>query len=104
MSPKTQKFINAKAQERYNANHPRPRQHLGYIEEYYHAGSSASKFGQYLGHRKVTEAVQPCGTENRQIVTLQEKTSLQRSWSKVSTLPQGVRVIRIVWPLQGREV
>lgn len=83
---------------------PKPRIHLGYIEEYYHAGKDLSQFGKYLGHRQATEQAQPLGTENRLIVMLPEPIVLNRTWSKVNTLPKGSRVIRIVWPLQGREI
>lgn len=82
---------------------PAPREHLGFIEEYYDS-QTMSAFGQYLGSRVVQDAPQQLGTEGRQIITLSAPLELKRSFSRNITIPAGKIIVRVVYPLQGKEL
>lgn len=82
---------------------PAPRIPLGHLEEYYDS-QTMSAFGQYLGSRVVQDAPQPLGTEGRQIITLSAPLKLKRSFTRNVTMPAGKVMVRVVVPLQGREI
>jgi hypothetical protein len=81
---------------------PRERQHLGFLEEFWTRDASGAL--QYAGHRAVQESAQAIGSEHRQEFRLASDLTINRSFSKVKTLKAGTVVVRMVSPLQGREI
>ena len=81
---------------------PRQRQPLGYLEEFWTWDASGAL--QYAGHHAVQESAQAIGSENRQEFRLASDLTINRSFSKVKTLKAGTMVMRMVSPLQGREI
>ena len=81
---------------------PHQRQHLGYLEEFWTFDESGRM--QYAGHRAVQESAQAIGSEHRQKFRLTSDLTINRSFSKVKSLKAGTPVMRMVSPLQGREI
>jgi hypothetical protein len=81
---------------------PRQRQLIGYLEEYWTRDASGAS--EYAGHRMVHESAQQIGSEHRQEFRLESDITISRSFSKVKILKAGTLVVRMVSPLQGREV
>ena len=81
---------------------PRERRAIGYLEEFWARDASGAL--QYAGHRAVTKSTQAIGSEHRQEFRLASDLTINRSFSKVKTLKAGTRVLRMVSPLQGREI
>lgn len=98
-SPPTSRWMNAKPS--LSAT-PRERQHLGYLEEFWTWDASGAL--QYAGHRRVASSAQAIGSEHRQQFRLASAITINRSFSKVKTLKAGTLVLRMVSPLQGREI
>jgi hypothetical protein len=81
---------------------PRQRQLIGHLEEYWTLDASGTS--QYAGHRMVPESTQAIGSEHRLEFRLASDLVVNRSFSKVKTLKAGTLVLRMVSPLQGREM
>ena len=81
---------------------PRQRQSIGYLEEFWTLDADGR--AAYAGHRAVTESAQAIGSEHRQEFRLASDLTVNRSFSKVKTLKAGTLVLRMVSPLQGREI
>jgi hypothetical protein len=70
---------------------------IGYLEEYWQA-----PIGSYLGHRAVQSPPQPCGSEHRLTIRLEEDITINRSFSKTRLLKAGTLVRRMVSPMEGK--
>lgn len=98
-SPRTSRRMNAKPSI---SAKPRQRQLLGYLEEFWTLDADGR--AAYAGHQMVSESAQAIGSEHRQTFRLASDLTINRSFSKVKTLKAGTLVMRVVSPLQGREI
>ena len=77
---------------------------LGYLEEYWRidVGTKSGEHSTYAGHRQVPSTDQPCGSEHRLTIKLDQDIEINRSFSKRVTLKAGTLVRRMISPLEGK--
>ena len=82
---------------------PRPRKHVGFLEEYWVRNGTGWQFAGTLGV-EIAEHEQATGSENARYFKLEADLEIKRSFSKTTKLKAGTEIKRMVWPLQGREI